>query len=242
MNMTPWDKYITEQDRAVLDACGQGMPMGLGKHPAVLVIDVNYAFCGEQSLPVLDSIKQWKRSCGEVAWQAVPVIQSIIAAGRVKNIPIIYSTGFERSGHWRRGGSDWKKSWTNERGAAPEEGRKNSRLGSDIIDEIAPHEDDIVIKKQKPSVFHEAPLESHLTMFGVDSLIVCGTTTSGCVRATVTDAFSRNYRVAVVEDACFDRLQSSHAMTLLDLNLKYADVISSQEALACLSELGDQKE
>jgi maleamate amidohydrolase len=242
MSTPSWNNFLTDQDRAVLDACGQGAAMGLGQRPAILVIDVNYAFCGETSLPILDSIQQWKRSCGEVAWQAVPAIQALIATGRVKDVPIIYTTGFERSGHWRRGGSDWKKSWTNEREAAPQSALKNSRLGTDIIDEIAPHDDDIIVAKQKPSAFHEAPLESHLTMFGIDSLIVCGTTTSGCVRATVTDAFSRNYRVAVVEDACFDRLQSSHAMTLLDLNLKYADVISSKEALAYLSALGAHKE
>ena len=208
--------------------------MGLGARPAVIVIDVNYAFCGEAALPVLESIKQWKRSCGEVAWQAVPIINAIISAARLKNVPVIYTTGFERSGHWRRGTSDWKKSWTDERESAAKSERSNSRLGTDIVDEIAPLEDDIIVRKQKPSAFFESPMDSHLTMFGIDSLIVCGTTTSGCVRATVTDAFSRNYRVAVVEDACFDRLQSSHAMTLLDLNTKYADVIASEQALTYL--------
>ena len=63
-----------------------------------------------------------------------------------------------------------------------------------------------------------------LTLLGCDSVIVTGTTTSGCVRATVLDAFSLNYRITVVEDACFDRSQASHAINLCDMNAKYADV------------------
>jgi nicotinamidase-related amidase len=72
---------------------------------------------------------------------------------------------------------------------------------------------------------------SYLTHLKADSLIVTGTTTSGCVRATVTDAFSNNFRVAVVEDACFDRSQASHAVSLCDMHAKYADVVPSTETL-----------
>jgi nicotinamidase-related amidase len=69
-----------------------------------------------------------------------------------------------------------------------------------------------------------------------DSLIVTGTTTSGCVRATVLDAFSNNYRVTVVEDACFDRSQASHAISLCDMHAKYADVRPGGDALAFLEQ------
>jgi nicotinamidase-related amidase len=85
--------------------------------------------------------------------------------------------------------------------------------------------------KPKPSAFFGTPLTSHLTLLGADSLIVVGTTTSGCVRASVVDAFSHNYRVAVVEDGCFDRSQASHALALCDMDAKYADVVSSDEVL-----------
>ncbi len=230
MAASVWDRFLGDRDRRVLAACGQGARMGPGKRPALLVIDVNYAFCGERALPVVESIRRWKRSCGEAAWRAVPLIGSLIASAREGGAPVVYSTGRERAGDWRRGASDWKKTWRDERGEAPASEPAGARRGTDIVDEIAPASGDIVIVKHKPSAFHEAPLESHLTLLEVDSLVVCGATTSGCVRATVTDAFSRNYRVAVVADACFDRLEVSHAVSLLDLDMKYADVVDSETA------------
>ena len=99
------------------------------------------------------------------------------------------------------------------------------------MDEIAPSPKDLVITKQKPSGFFATPMAGYLTQLHCDSVIVTGTTTSGCVRATVLDAFSNNYRVAMVEDGCFDRSQASHAITLCDMNAKYADVVKADEVL-----------
>ena len=76
-----------------------------------------------------------------------------------------------------------------------------------------------------------------LVLLGADSLIIAGTTTSGCVRATVVDAFSNNYRVAIVEEGCFDRSQASHALSLCDMNAKYADVVGLEETLAYIEAL-----
>jgi nicotinamidase-related amidase len=75
-------------------------------------------------------------------------------------------------------------------------------------------------------------MASYLTLLGCDSLIVTGTTTSGCVRATVLDGFSLNYRIALAEEGCFDRSQASHAINLCDMNAKYADVVKTDEVLA----------
>ena len=97
---------------------------------------------------------------------------------------------------------------------------------------IAPQPRELVIRKHKPSAFFGTPLASFLVQLGVDSLLLAGTTTSGCVRATAVDAFSQNYRVAVVEEGCFDRGQASHALSLFDLHAKYADVVSLAETLA----------
>ena len=80
-------------------------------------------------------------------------------------------------------------------------------------------------------------LATLLTLLGCDSVIVTGTTTSGCVRATVLDAFSLNYRVALAEEGCFDRSQSSHAINLCDMNAKYADVLKTTEVLVFLDGL-----
>ena len=84
-----------------------------------------------------------------------------------------------------------------------------------------------MIYKQKPSGFFGTNMTSYLTLLGCDSVIVTGTTTSGCVRATVLDAFSLNYRIALAEEGCFDRSQASHAINLCDMNAKYADVVKT---------------
>jgi maleamate amidohydrolase len=108
-----------------------------------------------------------------------------------------------------------------------------------IVPDIAPAPQDLVVGKQKPSAFHGTPLLGYLIQFGCDGVIVTGTTTSGCVRATVVDAFSTNYHVAVVEDGCADRSQASHAINLYDMNAKYADVIGSAEVIAYINRLPD---
>ncbi len=92
-----------------------------------------------------------------------------------------------------------------------------------------------MIVKAKPSAFFGTPLPIYLRTLGVDTLLVCGTSTSGCVRATVVDGFSHGYHVFVVEDGCFDRSEFSHRVNLFEMNAKYADVITLDEALGYLS-------
>src|SRR5437899_12262083 len=82
----------------------------------------------------------------------------------------------------------------------------------EIVDEIAPELHDIVVPKQKPSGFFGTNLLSYLVLLGCDSVIVTGTTTSGCVRATVLDAFSNNFRVIIAEEGCFHRSEPSPAI------------------------------
>src|SRR5215831_2873361 len=156
-----WNKFLTERDRAVFATSGYGARGGFGKRPALLVIDVNYAFCDERPMPILESIKRWRNSCGEDAWVAMPYLKSLIEKCHAKGI---------------------------------------------------------VVLKQKPSGFFGTNMASYLTLLGCDSVIVTGTTTSGCVRATVLDAFSLNYRIALAEEGCFDRSQASHAINLCDMN------------------------
>lgn len=233
-----WDKYVSERDQAIFDAAGFGENAGFGERPVLMVIDVSYAFCGDKREPILDSIKTWKLSCGEAAWDAMPVLVNLIEAARAKGIPVIYTTGYGREDKWDRGGWSWK----NPRGENLEHAEPalaTNRDGNDIVDEIAPTASDIVVWKQKPSAFHEAPTMSYLNLLKADSVIVTGTTTSGCVRATAVDAFSHNLRVNVVEDACFDRSDVSHAVSLLDLHAKYADVLKSAAVIDYINGLPD---
>jgi maleamate amidohydrolase len=222
-----WNQFLTERDKAVFAASGYGSRGGFGKRPALLVIDVNYAFCGDKSEPILESIKRWRNSCGEESWPAVAAIKSLIDKSHEKGIPVIYTTGIRRSDNWDSGSWSWKNSRSSEKAVVP----VSNIDGNQIVDEIAPAEQDIVIYKQKPSGFFGTNLTSYLTLLGCDSVIVTGTTTSGCVRATVLDAFSQNYRVALAEEGCFDRSQASHAINLCDMNAKYADVVKTAEVL-----------
>ncbi|MEE8334046.1 MAG: isochorismatase family protein [Alphaproteobacteria bacterium] len=228
-----WDKFLTERDKAVFEQSGYGTLAGGGKKPALLIIDVNYAFCGEASEPILESIKKWRTSCGEDAWEALPHIRRLIDRCHEKGIPVIYTTGSVRDDGWDKGGWSWKSSRSNEdvQSGKPA-ARETNRDGNDIMDEIAPGPRDIVIRKHKPSAFSGTPLQAFLNDLGADSLIVTGTTTSGCVRASVIDAFSNNLRCTIVEEGCFDRSQASHAVNLCDMNAKYADVIPVEDAMA----------
>jgi len=173
-----WDKFLTERDKTVFAASGYGARAGFGKRPALLVIDVNWAFCGERPEPILESIKRWRNSCGEESWVALEYIKSLIEAARGRGLPVIYTTGERRPDNWDAGSWRWKSTRADETGGAVH----NDIDGNEIVAMIAPGPRDIVIKKQKPSGFFGTNLASYLTLFGCDSVIVVGTTTSGCVR------------------------------------------------------------
>lgn len=228
-----WDKFLTERDKTVLTAAGFGALADWGKRPALIIIDVNYAFCDEEPKPILESIKKWRTSCGEDAWEAMPVLQKLIAACRGKGIPVIYTTGIRRADNWDTGSWGWKSKRRTEAPVLDADGCD----GNAIVDDIAPGPRDLVVLKQKPSGFAGTPLASYLQLLGCDSLIVTGTTTSGCVRATVLDAFSLNFRCTVVEDGCFDRTQASHAINLFDMHAKYANVLPSDQVIEHLDTL-----
>lgn len=215
---------LPERDRDVMSQSGYGATMGLGQRPVLLVVDATYGFCGDRPEPVLDSIKRWPNSCGEEAWLALAQIERLLSVFRAQQRPIFYTRGAYRDDKWDMGSWLWKHARSR-----PEEAPRSvsSHHHDDIVEAIAPRESDIVIGKQKPSAFFSTPLQSYLTLVGADSLVVVGGSTSGCVRATVVDGFSANYRIAVAADACFDRLQSSHAMSLLDMHAKYADVLET---------------
>ena len=100
---------------------------------------------------------------------------------------------------------------------------------------LVPEADELVISKQYPSAFFGTSLASTLTASGVDSVLLTGLTTSGCVRATCVDAMSHGFRTAVIADACGDRHAAPHEANLFDMNAKYADVVGEAETLAFLA-------
>lgn len=229
--MAIWDDAITDRDKLVLKACGYGRVRGLGKRPALVVIDMNYNWVGDRREPVLESIRRIRHSCGEEAWDAVSVVRKLMDKARQKNIPVIYTTGFGAETNYE----SKRRPWKNHRHEEDETKSFSQRM--EIVKEIAPQPSDIVIRKPKPSGFFGTPLQSVLNDYGVDTLLVTGGSTSGCVRATVVDAFSFNYFVAVVEEGTFDRIQLSHKANLLDMNIKYADVMKAEQVASYLDSL-----
>lgn len=228
--MSVWDLFLTERDRAVYATAGYGASMGFGSRPAVLVIDVNYDFVGHEPAPILESAAQWRNSCGEEGWEGVAAIATLLESARAHSLPVFYTTS-EVPRPDGLGSGLWRSSRNGEETVVP------GYVGSDVVREIGPQERDVVIRKSKPSAFFGTGLVSLLRELDVDTLLVTGTTTSGCVRASVIDAFSYNFNVAVVEEGCFDRGQASHAINLFDMNAKYADVVSLATTLEYLDTL-----
>ncbi|MEV0134011.1 isochorismatase family protein [Dactylosporangium sp. NPDC050688] len=228
----PWDDVLPETDRAVFDAAGWGRPAGFGERPAVLVVDVNYNFCGDRPEPILKSIERWRYSCGEVAWtEGIPAIQRVLNAARAKRLPVIYTTSPRREDGFDLG------VWMDKSYRSDDPVDVVGHRGNDIVDAICPFPGDLFIEKRKPSAFFGTTLVSHLTHLRADSLIVMGSTTSGCVRASAVDAVSYDFRVVIPQEAVFDRSVLSHKVSLLDIHMKYADVTTTSSVLAYLEGL-----
>ena len=96
-----WDDVVPERDRVVFAEAGYGQIGGFGKRPALLVVDVTYDFCGDRpNEPILESIKRFRNSCGEAAWEAIPCLQTLIAAARTRRVPIVYTHATPRPERW----------------------------------------------------------------------------------------------------------------------------------------------
>ena len=224
--------FLTETDKEVFKAAGWGRRAGFGNRPAILVVDVNYNFCGDYSEPILESIKRWRYSCGGVAWDlAIPAIQKILKSARKKRLPIIYTTNPRREDGFDLG------IWTLKSYRAEDQVDVQGHMGNDIVKEIAPEPSDLFIEKRKPSAFFGTPLMSHLNMMKADSLIIVGSTTSGCVRASAVDALSYDIKVTIPHEAVFDRGEASHKLALFDLHMKYVDVTDLDEVSEYLKNL-----
>lgn len=227
--MAPWEAEIPDEDKRRYDNAGFGGAVGMGKRPALLIIDVQYRTVGTTRRPYWQSIEEYSSSCGETGWDAVDHIRDLLAAFRAHGLPVLYPHVAPKD-------------------ALTDGGRLASKMsalmeidahGYEFVAEVAPEPGNVLVPKKHPSGFFGTPLTSHLIDLGVDSVVVTGCTTSGCVRATVVDAFSNNFRVTVPHECCYDRVSLSHATSLWDMNSKYADVISTEAAIAQVHALGE---
>ena len=225
----PWDGIVTAEEQRAYRAAGFGRRSGLGKRPALLIIDVQYRTVGTTPAPFWDAIKEFPTACGQVGWDAVAHIARLLALFRQNDWPVLYPY------------------------VSPKESFDKGRLaekvpalmtvaprGYDFVAEVAPREGDVLLPKKHPSAFFGTPLASYLIDKGADTVVVTGCTTSGCVRGSVVDAFAYNFRVAVPHDAVYDRSATSHAVNLFDMSEKYADVSDTTTLLAALATIPAQ--
>jgi maleamate amidohydrolase len=226
-----WDDVIPDLDRVVFEAAGWGRQAGFGRRPVVMVIDVNYNFVGDKPEPILESIKRWRFSCGERGWEGVEAIGHLLEKACALRLPVLYTTNPRRSDGFDLG------VWTLKSTRADDDVDVEGQLGNEIVAEVAPRSGDIFIEKKKPSAFFGTPLVSYLIQLQADSIIMTGTTTSGCVRASSIDAVSYNFRVTIPEECVWDRGELTHKVNLFDLHQKYCDVTSLAEALEYLDTL-----
>lgn len=213
-----WDKFLSSQDRELARRHNKS-EYGIGKRPALLLIDVYQRVFGDAPRPVLEAVDDNPNSCGLSAWDALPHIERLLGHARKLSLPVIHITGDPQVPGWRtpRGGTAMA--------------RDEAAAAYQIVESVKPLDDEIVIVKSAPSAFFGTPLISLLRQWDIDSLIVAGESTSGCVRASVVDARSHRISVTVVEECVFDRTEAAHAINLFDMDQKYADVLSIDQVI-----------
>ena len=223
-----WDPFLTEQDKAHLAASSDKGRYGFGQRAAVLSVDNYRKAVGDHREPLLEALKTWPGSTGSAGWDALDRTVELFAAARAAGLPVIHLTALAEEDSGMPGWGARLGGRHSSRPTTPDEADRYSRR-LDIVEQAAPLAGEVVLRKTAPSAFFGTPLAAHLLGAGIDTLIVCGESVSGCVRATVVDGCSLRLRMIVVEDCVYDRHEASRAINLFDMDQKYADVISLDE-------------
>ncbi len=218
-----WRDVVSESDLALYS--GWRRETFVGARPALLAIDLyDLVYRGGPLQPPLIN-DRYPNTCGIFAHRAIAPTKRLLAAARRANVAIFFCTQETRPNNRPPGAVS-----TRRRIEVPADGYA-------IYREFSVEPDDVLILKQRASIFQGTPLSSHLALLGVQSLIVCGESTSGCVRASVVDGYSSGYHVTVVEECTYDRAELTHKVNLFDMHHKYADVMHIDEVLAHLDTL-----
>jgi len=217
MGLERWKDLVGEEELKAYEKGGFGRRIGFGKQPALLNVDMTYMFVDPA----------YSQTYGDMS----PVLKAVTRVTRVARearIPLFYSRRDDRNHPYRRG------IWNHKLGMSETKEYTVDKRADEWPPEIAPRPEDVIVYKNKPSAFFGTPLASFLVYGGIDTLIVVGISTSGCIRAAVEDAFSYNYRVIVPEECVGDRCHFAHRANLFDMDMKFADVVSVEEVIAHL--------
>jgi len=199
-----------------LEERGFGQSLGLAGKACFLVIDVINGFT-DPNLPM-----------GAELGPQIDKINEFLASCRTRDIPVVFTAiAYEDVDLPDKG--IWFEKMA---------GLKTLMAGTEAVEldrRLAYRKGDTILTKKYASAFFGTDLSSRLTAAKIDTVIIAGTTTSGCVRATAVDAIQYGFRPIVLSDACGDRWQQSHDISMFDLQQKYADVMTTQEAIQLLS-------
>ena len=220
--MKEWMKLIPEADVQTYLRGGLLADIKFGKRPGLIVVDCIYGFTGSEGLTLEEAIAEFSTACGPVSWETMPRIASLIGLFRECNLPIIFTNSAAKD-------VAYTGRTTKRKPRARDEVKYN-----EFPPAIAPQSDEWVLGKTKASAFFQTPLSAYLIKQGIDTVVVCGVSTSGCVRASAVDAHSNGFTTFVVDDCCFDRSHFAHCANLFDLQAKYAAVVSLDELVALL--------
>ncbi len=222
--MAVWDAYMTEDDKKVLAVRKPRAKNGPGKNPALVIIDMQVTACGDD-IPIWEQLDRYSGACGPHAWKSIPIQNRMIAAARAVGMPIIWTKhifhphmGFPQS--------------------EPNGNFSSLSPKSDLPEGMKIEDGDILVEKQTASAFAFTNFPIILKHHGIDGLLLMGNSTSGCVRATAVDGRAYGYNVTVIEECVFDRIEASHALALFDMQFKYCDVISADDAFGVIAATG----
>jgi nicotinamidase-related amidase len=208
-----------EAARAIYAKAGLGESVRLGRHPAVLVVDFSCGFT-DPACPL-----------GSDLSAQVEATRRLLDSARARGLPVVFTTiGFETS--LKDGGLWLQKVPT----------LAELQLGGhwvEIDPRLGARDDETVIVKKGASGFFGTNLASVLVSQGIDTVILCGATTSGCIRATAIDLLQYGWPTIVPRECVGDRAQAPHEANLFDIHAKYADVVSVEDAIAYVEAVGE---
>jgi maleamate amidohydrolase len=209
----------TDTDKEFFRQRGFGQILGFGKQPALIVVDIIRGFT-DPAMPL-----------GANLDAEIDVINKLIDASRAAGAPIFFTTtSYDDAG--LKDGGVW---------VLKQKGAATLRSGTPAV-ELDPRlhhvQGDSLLVKKYASCFFGTDLLSRLVAHGIDTVLIAGCTTSGCVRGTAVDAVQNGFRPMVVREAVGDRSKAAHEQSLFDLHAKYCDVVGIDEALNYLGRSG----
>jgi maleamate amidohydrolase len=205
-----WDDVIGPEERAEYERAGWGGRVGFGERPALVVVDMYRAFVDPD----------YPFSAADAPATAT-AIAGLLADFRRAGRPVFHTRARPEATPAARG--RWKVR------ATTDDPRMRSAEAYEFWPDVAPVDGEHVFEKTYPSAFFGTTLASQLVFHGIDTLVVAGTVTSGCVRGTCLDAFNLSYRVVVPEECVCDRGTVSHKVALFEIHMKYGDVVPVAE-------------